>query len=132
MSVYVHFMRLRGRGIYLQTDLRLEYTTCCHSNGVLIFHRSLAIGTKAGYKLFSLSSVEHLDQVHGNSKCVHGAGGGEGYMQAHPCLPARNLRDPKSFLWTLILTFLVFLPSAVKIKESVFFRLKYKSLSLLA
>lgn len=31
---------------------------------------SLAIGTKAGYKLFSLSSVEQLDQVHGSSKCA--------------------------------------------------------------
>uniref|UniRef100_A0A2K5C209 WD repeat domain phosphoinositide-interacting protein 1 n=1 Tax=Aotus nancymaae TaxID=37293 RepID=A0A2K5C209_AOTNA len=29
---------------------------------------SLAIGTKAGYKLFSLSSVEHLDQVHGSNE----------------------------------------------------------------
>ncbi|KAM6175758.1 WD repeat domain phosphoinositide-interacting protein 1 isoform 2-T2 [Erethizon dorsatum] len=29
---------------------------------------SLAIGTKAGYKLFSLSSVEQLDQVHGNNE----------------------------------------------------------------
>ncbi|VFV22316.1 wd repeat domain [Lynx pardinus] len=30
--------------------------------------RSLAIGTKAGYKLFSLSSVEQLDQVHGSNE----------------------------------------------------------------
>uniref|UniRef100_A0A8C0X093 WD repeat domain phosphoinositide-interacting protein 1 n=1 Tax=Castor canadensis TaxID=51338 RepID=A0A8C0X093_CASCN len=29
---------------------------------------SLAIGTKAGYKLFSLSSVEQLDQVHGSNE----------------------------------------------------------------
>ncbi|KAF3817326.1 hypothetical protein GH733_011726 [Mirounga leonina] len=29
---------------------------------------SLAIGTKAGYKLFSLSSVEQLDQVHGSTE----------------------------------------------------------------
>nr|KAF6417643.1 WD repeat domain, phosphoinositide interacting 1 [Molossus molossus] len=29
---------------------------------------SLAIGTKAGYKLFSLSSVERLDQVHGSNE----------------------------------------------------------------
>ena len=36
-------------------------------------HRSLAIGTKAGYKLFSLSSVEQLDHVHGSSKCVCGS-----------------------------------------------------------
>lgn len=29
---------------------------------------SLAIGTKTGYKLFSLSSVEQLDQVHGSNE----------------------------------------------------------------
>ena len=39
----------------------------------LCLHRSLAIGTKAGYKLFSLSSVEQLDHVHGSSKCVCGS-----------------------------------------------------------
>lgn len=31
---------------------------------------SLAIGTKTGYRLFSLSSVEQLDQVYENSKSV--------------------------------------------------------------
>ncbi|ERE69080.1 WD repeat domain phosphoinositide-interacting protein 1 [Cricetulus griseus] len=34
----------------------------------LVTKRSLAIGTKAGYKLFSLSSVEQLDQVHGSNE----------------------------------------------------------------
>uniref|UniRef100_A0A452SZS8 WD repeat domain, phosphoinositide interacting 1 n=1 Tax=Ursus maritimus TaxID=29073 RepID=A0A452SZS8_URSMA len=34
-------------------------TSCC---------TSLSIGTKAGYKLFSLSSVEQLDQVHGSNE----------------------------------------------------------------
>ncbi|KAB0403967.1 hypothetical protein E2I00_018512, partial [Balaenoptera physalus] len=35
--------------------------------GCPCLHRSLAIGTKSGYKLFSLSSVEQLDHVHGST-----------------------------------------------------------------
>lgn len=73
---------VRGkRSVYLQAGLRLEYSTCCHSRAVIIFYRSLAIGTQTGYKLFSLSSVEQLDQVHGSGKCVW-----EG-SQGHQILP---------------------------------------------
>lgn len=65
------------RAVSSQTGLWLGCSVCRHSCDVIIFRRSLAIGTKAGYKLFSLSSVEQLDQVHGSSKytcmgmCVH-------------------------------------------------------------
>lgn len=37
---------------------------------IFLFSSSLAIGTKTGYRLFSLSSVEQLDQVHESSKSI--------------------------------------------------------------
>ena len=34
----------------------------------LFYFRSLAVGTKFGYKLFSLSSVEKLEQIYDNGE----------------------------------------------------------------
>lgn len=37
-----------------------------------IYFRSLAVGSKAGYKLFSLSSVDHLEKIYENgNKCLY-------------------------------------------------------------
>jgi len=36
-----------------------------------LFFRSLAVGKKSGYKLFSLSSVEKLDQIYDNGMCKY-------------------------------------------------------------
>ena len=35
---------------------------------LLICSRSLAVGTKTGYRLYSLSSVDNLDQIYENGK----------------------------------------------------------------
>lgn len=33
-----------------------------------IYCRSLAVGSKAGYKLFSLNSIDHLEKIYENGK----------------------------------------------------------------
>jgi len=37
-------------------------------NTSLFCFRSLAVGTKTGYRLYSLSSVDNLDQIYENGK----------------------------------------------------------------
>lgn len=37
-------------------------------NILLFCFRSLAVGTKTGYRLYSLSSVDNLDQIYENGK----------------------------------------------------------------
>lgn len=45
---------------------------CLHALALVIwlFCRSLAVGSKSGYKFFSLSSVDKLEQIYECSKCL--------------------------------------------------------------
>jgi hypothetical protein len=43
------------------------YQTFSHS--FFLLYSSLAVGTKSGYRLFSLSSVDNLEQIYENGKC---------------------------------------------------------------
>jgi hypothetical protein len=36
---------------------------------ILLLCSSLAVGTKSGYRLFSLSSVDNLEQIYENGEC---------------------------------------------------------------
>lgn len=44
------------------------YTTASKLFNVDTIFRSLAVGTKTGYKLFSLGSVDKLEQIYENGK----------------------------------------------------------------
>lgn len=54
-----------SRGVYGCSDVMM-----CLLNAVVVcyFCRSLAVGTKSGYKFFSLSSVDKLEQIYECSK----------------------------------------------------------------
>lgn len=43
-----------------------DYMSCCIS----VCFSSLAVGSKAGYKLFSLNSVEKLEEIYEYGKCL--------------------------------------------------------------
>lgn len=51
---------------YLYTYYIFSYTKFTYL--LLICFRSLAVGTKTGYRLYSLSSVDNLDQIYENGK----------------------------------------------------------------
>lgn len=49
----------------------LSLSTCISSYfWIWLFCRSLAVGSKSGYKFFSLSSVDKLEQIYECSKCL--------------------------------------------------------------
>lgn len=66
----------RGDGGWLVTGARLCFfflslpTRISSYFWIWLFCRSLAVGSKSGYKFFSLSSVDKLEQIYECSKCL--------------------------------------------------------------